>query len=137
MPSAACRPDAIHLTTSDAPVEASPAANIPDTDVDMSALTFTFPRASISTPACSRSPSALGLVNPRARSTSSVFIFSVLPDLFIVFRPVAASLTHSISSTSTSLTRPSLSPMKRRVSSNHLRVHPSRWLLEVLSTTGQ
>ena len=71
-------------------------------------------------------PSGIGFVNPIARRTRSALIVSVFPVCTRFIRPVSGSFFHSTVSTSTSLTRPSASGMKRRVSRSHRRSQPSR-----------
>src|SRR5258706_15275998 len=62
---AALRPSAMAHTTRDWPRRASPAANIPGTDVWQScSLAATFPRASSRTPNSSIKPDLTGPVNP-------------------------------------------------------------------------
>ena len=122
---AALRPEAMHFTTNDAPVEASPAANTLSTELCWRASALTLPRWSFSTPSCSSSPSATGFVKPIASSTSWAGIISFLPEWTqIHLRPVSGSLSQLTSSISTSLTCPSL-PMNLRVSRSQRRVHPS------------
>lgn len=110
---AVCNPDAMALTTSDAPLAASP-------------QTKTF----------SGYCNCSGLRKPIASSTRSALMISGLPFSTMIGLPPFGSGAQSISCTLTPVSIP-FSPRNSRVLIFHLRMHPSSWLLVVFRMMGQ